>query len=175
MTRKVKKYIKLVAVLLVLALGVGAIVGGINVLTRTPNEDNLIYQLYDSDSSYVGKEGIDGSGIEWKIKNDGTIVADGEASANTYFEIGTINLPAGTYTFTANDDVDKNEFYVVGLVEGVEKWYSDISNSENGRTHSFTADTSVTFRIVVNEGAKLNNVKIRPCIVEGSVSAEYYV
>lgn len=174
MSRKVKRYIKIGALLLVIALSCGALIGGISVLTRKPNTDNYIYQLYDSDSSYTGKEGKDGSGIEWKIKKDGTIVADGEATSNTEFVIGSITLAAGTYTFTANEDVDKNEFYVVGVVNGQEVWYSDITNSENGLTHTFGSETTVTFRIVVLEGAKLDNVKFRPCVVEGKVAGDYY-
>ena len=174
MSRKAKNYIKIIALVLVSVLGICAVATGISVLTRKPNEDNYIYKLYDSDASYVTEEGKDGNGITWTIKDDGTIVADGEASENTYFEIGTINLKAGTYTFTANEDVDKNEFYVVGIVNGAEVWYSDISNSTNGATHTFASDTSVTFRIVVLEDTELNNVKFLPCIVEGKTAGEYY-
>ncbi len=170
-----KKYIKIIALVLAAVLVICAVAAGISVLTRKPNEDNYIYKLYDSDASYVGKEGKDTNGITWTIKDDGTIVADGEASANTYFEIGTINFTKGTYTFTANEDVDRNKFYVEGLdSNGVTIWYSDISNSENGMTQTFGAETLVTFRIVVLEDTELNNVKFRPCIVEGKTAGEYY-
>lgn len=174
MSRKVKYYIKIGVLILVIALAAGALISGISILTRKPNEENLIYKLYSSDASYADKSGADGSGVEWKIKKDGTVIADGEASTNTSFEIGTISLDAGTYTFTANEDVDRNKFYVVGLVNGEEVWLSDIVNSTIGKTHTFTSKTSVTFRIVVLEGAKLNNVKFTPCVVSGKIEGEYY-
>ena len=171
---KVKRIVIIVAICLAAALVIGLLIVGIRALTRHPNEDNIIYQIYDSDSSYTDKAGKGDAGIEWKIKKDGSIVADGEATANTSFEIGTVTLPAGTYTFTANDDTDRNEYYVVGTVGGVEVWYSDRVNSEFGRTHTFGSDTAVTFKIVVLEGTEMNNVKFLPCVVEGKVSGEYY-
>ena len=41
-------------------------------------------------------------------------------------------------------------------------------------THTFGAETTVTFRIVILDGAELNNVKFFPCVVEGKVAGEYF-
>lgn len=174
MSDKTKRIVIVVAICLAAALVIGIIVTGISALMKHPNEDNLIYKIYDSDSSYTDRAGKGDGGIEWEIKSDGVIVGDGLATANTYFEIGSITLPAGTYTFTANEDVNRNEFYVVGLVGGVEVWYSDLVNSEFGRTHTFGSDTTVTFRIVVLQGTELDGEKFYPCVVEGKISGEYY-
>ena len=171
----VKRIVTIIAIVLAAALIVCALAAGINVLTRKPNKENYIYMLYDSDSSYTGEDGKDKYGITWSVKEDGTIIADGEASANTSFEIGTINLTGGTYTFTANEDVDRNKYYVEGIdINGNTIWYSDISNSTNGATHTFGEETIVTFRIVVIEGTELKNVKFYPCVVEGKNPGEYY-
>ena len=171
-----KKYIKIIALILVAVLGICAVAAGINVLTRKPNEENYVYMLFDSDSSYAQKSGNDGNGITWTVKDDGSIVADGKATKNTYFDIGTINLPKGTYTFTANEDVDRNEFYVVAcdVATGTEYWYSDITNSTNGMTQTFVGEKIYNYRIVVLEGTELNNVKFLPCIVEGDTAGDYY-
>lgn len=171
-----KKYIKPISIILLVALAVSLLFVVISLIARKPNENNYFNLLYNSDASYVGESGKDENGITWTVKDDGTIVADGEASANTYFEIGTMNFAKGTYTFTANDNVDRNKFYVDGVdSKGVTVWYSDIENSENGMTQTFGEEMIVTFRIVVIEGTKLNNVKFRPCIVEGETAGEYYI
>ena len=174
MSDKTKRIVIIVAICLAAALVIGLIIAGITALMRHPNNDNLIYQIYDSDSSYTDRAGMGDAGIEWEINSDGSIEADGDATSNTSFELGTITLPAGTYTFTANEDTDRNEYYAVGEVGGVEVWYSDIVNSQYGRTHTFTSDTTVTFRIVVVEGAELDGVEFYPCVVEGKISGEYY-
>ena len=173
-SEKNKKIIIVVAICLAAALVIGLLVVGIRALMRHPNEDNYIYKIFDSNTSYTDKEGLGESGIEWTINDDGVIEADGEATANTSFEIGTVTLPAGTYTFTANEDMDRNKFYAVGLVGGVEVWYADMTNSEYGRTHTFGTDTTVTFRIVVLEGTEMDGEKFYPCVVEGKITGEYY-
>ena len=170
----IRRIITLTAIVLVCALGICALAAGINVLTRKPNEDNYVYMLYSSDSSYTDKaEKRDG--ITWTVKEDGTVIGDGVAKKNTYFTIGTINFSEGTYTFSANDDAERDTFYAVGYnTQGTPFWYADMKNSEDGMTMTFGNETIVTLRIVVLEDTELNNVKFHPCIVEGDEPGEYY-
>lgn len=169
-----KRTIIIIATALLIALTVCALAVGINVLTRKPNEENYVYMLYDSDSSYTDKS-EKRDGITWTVKEDGSVIGDGVAKKNTYFTLGTVNFAAGSYTFTANDGSERDTYFVAGYdTVGVPIWYADMDNSDDGMIQTFGTETIVTLRIVVLEDTELKNVKFTPCIVEGKNPGEYY-
>ena len=115
-------------------------------------------------------------------------IADTDNNAVTVaetIEFATVNLKEGTYTLSAMNKADWKTCYVVGTytLDGTtHTWYADyesISSFNNAdtahaRTLELAEDVEVIFSIRVCEGAKLDNVKVTPVLVEGENEGNYY-
>lgn len=153
------------------------------VFARNLNENNKLFGTYEDDVlkssngiTYTIKNGL----IKMSGKTLALNVSNPSAVATPSFEIATVTLPAGTYTFTCFDD-NINSAYAVGTWSEsgtTYTWKADVSNvsgtNEYGQTVTFTKSTTVTFYIHVLQGVELNNVKAMPCVVEGEEPGNFY-
>ena len=158
-----------------------------DIATLDLNEDNLFFdQIEDGDI-------FDNLQVEAKAEN-GAITLNGEiadSSATTIdlsdsIDLGTITLQPGTYTFTCFKNPAYKSHYAVGtytIAGTTYTWYADFENAPNnaagaanllGRTITLDETVTVNFEIRLVEGAKLNNVKAMPVIVEGEEAGNFY-
>ena len=152
------------------------------------NQKNLFFDVIED------KTLLDNSNVTAKAE-DGVItlkanIDDTDKNATTVAEtitFATVKLTKGTYTLTAMKKVDWKTCCVVGTytVNGTtHTWYADYTDTEvdgfnksetvHGCTLDLEADTEVTFSIRVCEGAKLDNIKITPVLVEGKDAGNYF-
>lgn len=152
------------------------------------NEDNYFYEKID-DGVFYSDANVDA------VADKGIItfnceIPDTDASAVTVaeeIELATIQLKAGTYTFTCFDDEKPTwkTYYATGtyVIDGVTyTWYADMDKAPNnsansgsllGKTVELEKDTIVVFEVHLCEGVELNNVKAVPVLVEGDEDGAY--
>lgn len=113
------------------------------------------------------------AGITFTLNDDGTITANGTATANAAFHITTNTYyPAGAYT--VNGGVNPNARLVVNRYrpDGAEiSGAADIGYG--GVPFNLAETTKVHIYLVIIEGTTVNNVVFRPQIERGTVATEY--
>ena len=166
-----KKFIKTVALVLVGAMIGGALIGFTDLgekMMPQRNEDNLI----EVNDSYI-QEGTNNKGVSWKVADDGTVKLYGTASEADSIVIQSLELPAGTYTYSVgNDDVNVNKYYSYVSVNGVEYI---AGTSED--TFELVEDSTVQVVICWLEETSFGEVlgtTFRPMIVEGENAGEFF-
>lgn len=144
-------------------------------------EDREIFDNYEIDA--VAKDGV--------ITMSGEVLAL-DSTGLTYSDpinIATLKLKKGTYTFTCFDDPSVKSYFAVGqytVAGATHTWFADYENIPGidfgamfGTTHERTLtldeDTTITFKIMIAEGAKLDKVKVMPVIVEGDEVGNFYL
>ena len=158
-----------------------------DVATLDLNEDNLFFEVIEDGEIF------DNLQVEAKAEN-GAIILKGEiADANPStvdlsdsIDLGSITLQPGTYTFTCFKNPAYKSHYAVGtytIAGTTYTWYADFEKAPNnaggaanllGRTITLEESVTVNFEIRLVEGAKLNNVKAMPVIVEGEEPGNFY-
>ena len=114
------------------------------------------------------------SGVTFTKNSDGTITANGTATAGFNYMINNYTwrtLPAGTYILSDGVDGENNNTYFTYLdVQNDDSLYLS-TISTNTRTYSTSFDFKT--RIVVRSGVTLNNVVFKPMIEKGSTATSY--
>lgn len=133
---------------------------------RKVNEDNLYtvecLELYDTN---------DGDGISVDVdEKKGGIKLNGTANVDKTYTVGTVTVPAGTYTLTACDGASRAGVYVTASA-GSTTYNFDFTPDN---TVQISEEVTLTITIHVAEDAELNNVWILPVIVEGDEAADFY-
>lgn len=134
---------------------------------RDRNEDNLLSGNFTDYNK--------GDGITATAKNDGTIILDGEykgSADNIVIPVETLSLPKGTYTFTGAPNGSTSTYNLqLTYNSGSDVVYADF----DGNTFTIPdGGATVTVQIVVYPDCKINNVRIRPVLVEGSEAGDFY-
>ena len=131
---------------------------------NTVKTTNLIPFPYD-DSGPVGPI----NGITWKINSDGTITANGTATATTSFYIiansKKLSLPQGQYYFSCSPEGSSIDTYW-GSVHIEDNYIRD--------NNTFTYGGKILdITINVIEGITLNNLTFKPMLNKGSEALPY--
>ena len=130
------------------------------------NEKNL----YSSESCTL-KSGNSGDGIVITVNDDGSIKVKGKNESKTdslEYTIGSVELKAGTYTFTALEGASKNSALVVAI-GGDTELYADFGDN----TFTLEADTTLTIKLVIKPEIEIN-ATVLPVIVAGKEAADFY-
>ena len=166
-----KKLVKTIALVLVGAMIGGALIGFTDLgekLVPQRNEENLI----EVNDSYI-KEGTNNKGVSWKVSDDGTVKLFGSASTADSIVVQTLELPAGTYTYSVgNSKVNVDKYYSYVSANGVEY----IAGTTDD-TFELVEDSTVQVVICWLEGTEFNEiigVTFRPVIVEGENAGEFF-
>ena len=112
------------------------------------------------------------SGITFTVYEDGTVEANGKATANS-------NVDINSFLFEAN----KN-YFISGCPEGGSDTTYRIHTTLNGSIvgdndygqgalRNFETDTTLDVRISVRSGATVNNLIFKPMIIEGTQLTDY--
>ena len=191
-----KKWVKntlLVIVAVIVCALVSRLTNGFNdwdadtVFSVDLNEENLFFEKIEDGEIY------DNLQVE-AVAENGLIVLDGEIADSSpttvdlsnSIDLGSITLAPGTYTFTCFKNPAYKSHYAVGtyaIAGTTYTWYADYEKAPNnsandvtllGRTITIDEEVTVNFEIRLVEGAKLNNVKAMPVLVEGDEPGTFY-
>jgi hypothetical protein len=109
------------------------------------------------------------NGIKYTINSDGSITANGTATANASFYLTQkLRLPAGTYTLSSIKLTQNNELRgAVYNADGtLHRYLSD-------QTFTIDEEKTVDIYLVILSGNTVNNVTYKPMLVEGAVVSDY--
>lgn len=139
-------------------------------LTKCKGVDLIDYKIYGNSKQetkniltfpYKCGNGNTNNGITYTVNSDGSVVANGTATANSSLDIGAINFEAGkTYTIYHAPSGASSSTYRI-LVDGVKNIY------EANHTFKAGSNMSVHMFLVVASGQTVENLKFYPMVVEG--------
>ena len=139
-----------------------------NYFPKALNEDNL----YTADCVTLEDTTIDGD-LKITVKEKtGAIILDGKAAntAKTY-DIGAVDLKAGTYTLTAIEDASLETVYVTITINQVE-YNFDIEGENTITIESDFEDCVITLHVMAD--VEFDSLEILPVIVKGEKAADFY-
>lgn len=109
--------------------------------------------------------------IDFTVNDDGTINVDGTASANAYLVLGAVSLIGGqTYKLTGCPTGGGASTYRL-YWQGVTGNYDEGS----GTTYTPQSDGTVNIRIVVYNGATVDNLEFKPMVRVSSIEDDTYM
>lgn len=117
------------------------------------------------------------NGITWTINDDGSITANGTATANSHYnavkQADAILFPAGDYSFsTTYEHYNQIQFKIITYVDGAATILTQTLGMDSP-VFTLTKDTYLSFQCTVGSGKTLDNVTIYPRIEYGKVLTEY--
>ena len=166
---KVKKILKVVALVLVGVVLGGAVSALGTSFKRDLNEDNLI-KVED----YVIESEKTDVGLTVDVNEDtGVIKLSGTADEDYTFVVAQVELEAGTYTISGYDNSSKGRCHLSVLYD-----VNQIAMS-GAKSATFTLEDTqtVTVQIVVSEDASFNLFTantFKPCLVEGNEAGNIF-
>ena len=117
------------------------------------------------------------NGITWTINDDGSITANGTATANSHYnavkQADAILFPAGDYSFsTTYEHYNQIQFKIITYVDGAATILTQTLGMDSP-VFTLTKDSYLSFQCTVGSGKTLDNVTIYPRIEYGKVLTEY--
>ena len=110
------------------------------------------------------------NGITFTVNDDGSITVNGTATANTYLVVGSVSLAGGTaYALNGCPTGGGNSTYRL-YWQGVTGNYDE----GNGTTYTPPTTTDINIRIVIYNGATVNNLTFYPMVRLASVIDSSY-
>ncbi len=160
------------------------------VFAAKPNTENLFYDKIEDREIYDNYQ-ID------TVAKDGVITLNGKIAAvdatgltfSDPIEVVTLTLKKGTYTFSCFENPTVKSYFAVGqykVAGATHTWLADFEKvpgidlgtdfgTVHERTLTLDADTEITFKIMIAEGAELDDVEAQFCIVEGEEEGKFYL
>lgn len=120
---------------------------------------NLIPYPYKDSSGTSG-------GITITINDDGTITANGTASANRTFTIAQYTIQSGTYTLSGTKNGSLSTYYM-----GISG--TSCKDVGNGGSVTFDTEKTILIYISIKSGATLSNAVFKPQLELGSSATTY--
>ena len=111
------------------------------------------------------------SGITFTVNDDGTVTVDGTATANAYLVLGSVDLIGGqTYALNGCPTGGGNSTYRL-------YWQGVTGNYDEGEGTTYTpeTDSTVNIRIVVYNGATVDNLTFKPMVRVASIEEDTYM
>ena len=109
------------------------------------------------------------NGVTFTVNNDGSVSASGQASASTYFTVGTFTPKADTqYMFSDGGSSDGSRYAYVTGVDGT------TNNYKNGKTFTPATSDEITCVIFI-AGGMTANLTFYPMIRLASITDNSYM
>lgn len=113
------------------------------------------------------------NGITFAVGDDGSIIANGTATADVFLAIGKVQLTKGkTYILAGCPDGGNYSSRYAVYTTNNSKYYYDVGD---GVSITAEATQNNTFRILVKEGRTVSNLVFRPVVYETETSETYSV
>lgn len=110
---------------------------------------------------YQNSDGYTSNGITWTVNNDGSVIANGTATATSNFDVGAFNFEQDkTYTIHHAPSGSSSSTYSL-FVDTIKFIY------EENYTYKSTSNKSVHMYLTISSGQTVENLKFYPMIVEG--------
>lgn len=129
---------------------------------------NLLAYPYDSTPKYINHP-VGAAGINFTDNGDGTITANGTATARAQFLIYSSEKPRV---------LKKGTYFLSGVPEGASSngysFYFSVGRTyEEGKAFTLTKDTEIYLNISIEKGVTVNNLVFKPQLEVGSIATEY--
>lgn len=135
---------------------------------------NLLYHIYPSQTI---------NGVEFVLRDDGTVVANGTATANAEFSLtyrisgtyGTTRLPHGEYIITGCPSGGGSSTYEIGI--NTTKNGSGVTMARdygNGATFTMDSNALIGSWITIRRGVTVNNLIFKPMVRLASETDDTY-
>ncbi len=110
-------------------------------------------------------------GIAVTANADGTVTANGTATAPAILQSSTFTLKAGTYIFSCSENPQRDSTYdaYVYNVDASTTIARDNPNDSPGTTFTLAQDTTVRINLRVANGYTANNVVFKPMIMDAAI------
>ena len=148
-------------------------ISGVESIQVTQTNKNLASQPYHTPTSVR-------QGVTWTVNADGSVTANGTATANSVFYVcgiasTNLRLPAGTKCFLSgcpSGGSDSSYFMRVSVGSGSS--YASAKDLGNGTVFTITdTDTTVGVIIQITEGFTANNIVFYPQLEIGETETEW--
>ena len=124
---------------------------------------NMIPDTYAKTATY--------NGITYTVNGDGSITANGTATAtstcNVWGENNSLTLPAGTHTLSGCPAGGSQNTYMLCSNDTVRK------DTGSGASFTLSADTAISFKIRIASGTTVSNLKFWPQLEQGSTKTSF--
>ncbi|MDD7757175.1 MAG: hypothetical protein PUJ51_22235 [Clostridiales bacterium] len=121
--------------------------------------------------NYTSGQSITSNGITYKINEDGTITANGTATANSGLDIYSTksrkSIKKGTYTLSGSIGGTSSTYRIIIRID---KEYFSING---GTTFTINEDASYYMTIRIYKGTTVNNLVFKPMIEKGTQATAY--
>lgn len=107
------------------------------------------------------------NGITWTVNSDGTVTANGTATADSSLAISTITVPKGSYIKTGCPSGGAYDKYVFGGSSGAELG--------DGLAINLVQDTELSFVCAIAANYTANNLTFKPMLRPASIADDTYV
>ena len=135
-----------------------------NSTQETTEGKNLLPYPYTAETKTM-------NGVTFKVNEDGTVIANGTATANSYFLLkGTIALN-GTYTISTGLGVSESTY--MALLDENDKWIDKLTTKVANKVTA-TVNSNFQAYIYVSQGVTANNVVFKPMIRLSTITDDTY-
>jgi len=115
------------------------------------------------------------NGVTFTVNPDGSVTADGTASGNATFEIGTLSLKSGKTLHLSGCPIggDTGGYYIMWLYIGT--WYG-VSEYDygSGVTASISSDETISIRIRITSGTTVSSLVFHPMIRSADITDDTF-
>ena len=109
------------------------------------------------------------NGITWTDNGDGTVTANGTATADSVFVLTTFSVPAGTYTVSGSPKITD----CVVQLSATNNW-AMASREGVAKTITYTVANKFTYcRCLISKGVTVNNAVFKPQLERGKIVHDY--
>lgn len=132
--------------------------------------NNLALQSTDNLIPYPHKDStMTSNGITWTDNSDGTITANGTATADSIFLLQGFSVPAGTYTVSGSPNITNCRIQLMGSND-----WSMHSTAGSKNTITYSADKAYTYcRCIILKGTTVKDAVFKPQLERGNVAHAY--
>lgn len=136
------------------------------ITSKVRNDDNL----FKTDNYTLISYNV-GNGIKVVANDDGSITINGELQGenDVTIEVGTVSLPAETYSLSTGWN---NASLYTGYMKLVDA--TAYHNFDFGTSVTYSETTAGTIYLVIKPEVKFNNVTLYPVVSEGTVAVDFY-
>ena len=156
-----------------------------NFFVKDLNEDNILFETYESLTSYAHPSGITFKNNNGKVEMKGTI-KETDGATDVEYVLSRVTLQPGTYTYTCFEKPTLTSYYSFIRYDDASGAdhivFADFDNSnvtiddvvvDGYKTFTLNAATEVEIVLVACVGADID-VDAMPCLVPGTEAGEFF-
>lgn len=115
------------------------------------------------------------NGVTFTVNPDGSVTADGTASGNATFEIGTLSLKSGKNVRLSGCPIggDTGGYYIMWLYTGTWAGVSEYDYG-SGATALISSDATIAIRIRITNGTTVSNLVFYPMLRSADITDDTF-